>query len=159
MSDSKHFEAEDLFLLAFPPAGEPRALPEHLSTCPACARRFAEWSRAARELAEAPDGAPADFERRVMAQIRSLRTPGRHRGVRRGWAALAAAAVLALALWLGVRGRRPAPASEVSSDELASPEDRRDDALLRDVSRLISGEEDSSWKDWTPLPASEGGRS
>lgn len=155
---SRHLGAEDFFLLAFPPAGQPEGLPPHLSDCEACRRRFAEWERAAREIAGRPETPAPDFERAVMERIRRLPAP-RSRRTRRTWAAgLGAAACLALAFWAGTR---VTPGSERFPDASGSMSaaDRADDALLRDVSRLVDEDESLGWRELAPLPASPGDRS
>ena len=150
----RHLDDEDFFLLAFPPAGEPEGLPPHLSSCEACRRRFAEWDRAAREIAGRPGTPAPDFERAVMERVRRLPAP-RSRRPRRPWAAgLGAAACLAAAFWAGTRVR-PAALSPSDAGSI-SPADRDDDALLRDVSRLIDAEDGPGWKELAPLPETGG---
>jgi ferric-dicitrate binding protein FerR (iron transport regulator) len=153
--DSRHLGPEDFFLIAFPPAGRPEGLPAHLSACEACRRRFSEWERAAREIAGRPESPAPDFERAVMERVRRLPAP-RSRRSRRTWAAgLAAAACLALAFWAGTRVRT----LSVPDADSMSAADRADDALLRDVSRLVDEDERSGWRELAPLPAATGGRS
>ena len=153
----EHLSDGDLFLLAFPPAGEPEPLPPHLAACALCGRRFAEWERAAREVAGRPEVSGAEFERAVMAKIRALPAPRRR--VSRAWGAgLAAAAALAGAFWLGARtASRPAPPG--ASAESMGARDLADDALLRDVARLVEGDEGAGWKRMAPLPEPKEGRS
>ena len=154
----RHLGAEDFFLLVFPPAGRPEALPAHLSECDSCRRRFSEWERAAREIAGRPETPSPGFERAVMERIGRLPAP-RSRRSRRAWApGLAAAACLALAFWAGTRVRHvSAPLPD--APESMSAADRADDALLRDVSRLVDEDEGSGWRELAPLPAATGGRS
>ena len=154
----EHLTEGDLFLLAFPPAGEPGALPPHLAACGRCSRRFAEWERAAREVAGRPGASSEGFERAVMDRIRARPTPERRS--RRAWAAgLAAAAAVAGAVWVGNRtalrpaAPMPAPASAMGARDLA------DDALLRDVARLVDGDDAAGWKTMAPLPEGKEGRS
>ena len=52
MNSSNHLDDAALFALAAPAAGEPEALPEHLSRCSSCARSLAEWKSALRGLGE-----------------------------------------------------------------------------------------------------------
>jgi len=155
---SRHLGAEDFFLLAFPPAGQPEGLPAHLSECEPCRRRFAEWERAAREIAGRPETPAPDFESAVMERVRRLPAP-RSRRSRRTWAAgLGAAACLALAFWAGTRVRAVS-ARFPDAPATMSAADRADDALLRDVSRLVDEEESLGWRELAPLPAAPGGRS
>jgi ferric-dicitrate binding protein FerR (iron transport regulator) len=156
--DPRHLGPEDFFLLAFPPAGRPEELPAHLSECEGCRRRFSEWERAAREIAGRPETPAPDFERAVMERVRRLPAP-RSRRSRRTWAAgLGAAACLALAFWAGTRVRPVSWTFPEAADSMSAA-DRADDALLRDVSRLLNEEEGSGWRQLAPLPATEGGRS
>ncbi|HET9794932.1 MAG TPA: hypothetical protein VFS34_10755 [Thermoanaerobaculia bacterium] len=152
-----HLTDGDLFRVAFPPSGEPEPLPPHLSRCGSCARRFAEWERAAREIAGRPEASTEEFERAVMAKVRALPRPRKRRS--RAWGAgLAAAAALAGAFWLGSRtASRPAPAPR--AEPAMEARDLADDALLRDVSRLVDGEEGAAWKRMAPLPDEKEGRS
>lgn len=153
----RHLDEGDFFSLAFPPAGEPEGLPPHLSACDVCRRRFSEWERAAREIVGRPAISAPDFEREVMARVRRLPRPRSRRPLRRWSAAIAAAACLAVAFWMGTRvSLRPAPAPAAVS--AMSDRDRADDALLRDVSRLIEDDDRSGWENLAPLPA-EGGSS
>ncbi|HKB71381.1 MAG TPA: hypothetical protein VKH46_11100 [Thermoanaerobaculia bacterium] len=156
----RHLADGDFFLLAFPPAGEPEPLPAHLAGCDGCARRFAQWQRAAREIAGRPAASGSDFERAVMAKIRALPAPRRRRA-RRSWAlAAGAAAAVAAAFWLGARtSSRPAPPLPEAAAASMGARDLADDALLRDVSRLVEGEETEGWKRMAPLPEAKEGRS
>jgi hypothetical protein len=152
-----HLRDGDLFLLAFPPSGEPEPLPPHLAACGPCARRFAEWERAAREIAGRPESSSADFEQAVMARVRALPAPRRRSG--RAWGTgLAAAAALVAALWLAP-GSRFRPVSPGPAGGAMDARDLADDALLRDVSRVVDGEDGASWKRMAPLPADKEGRS
>ena len=155
----RHLGNDDFFLLAFPPAGEPEGLPPHLSRCEECRRRFAEWERAAREIAGRPETPEPGFEHAVMARIRRLPAP-RRRGMRRAWAGgLAAAACLVAAFWAGTRVSVPADDRADETARSMSAADRADDALLRDVSRLVDEEEGPGWKALAPLPEGRGGNS
>jgi anti-sigma factor RsiW len=153
----EHLRPEDFFLLVFPPSGEPEGLPPHLSACASCARQLAQWRAAAEGLAASPEDPPADFEQRAMETIRSMRPPRSRRSVR-GWlAGISAAACLLAAFWLGTRVGRPTqPTSRESSVASMSESDRADDELLRDVSRLVSAEDEASWKSLAPLPPTGG---
>jgi hypothetical protein len=152
----RHLAEGDFFSLAFPPAGEPEGLPPHLSACDLCRRRFSEWERAAREIVGRPVLRAPDFEREVMAKVLRLQKPRSRRAVRRWSAGIAAAACLIASFWLGTRmsPRRAEP----PSPSAMSARDRADDALLRDVSRLVEDDDGSGWKSLVPLPA-EGGNS
>jgi hypothetical protein len=149
----RHLDPEDFFLLALPPAGEPEALPSHLSVCGLCARQLAEWQNAARALG-ALEGAPSEqFERVVMERVRGSRKPSSHRAVRRIRSVLAVAACLAGAFYLGTRkAPTPRPPAESVSAAPMTEADRADDELLRDVSRLVSDEDAAPWKSLAPLP-------
>ncbi|HMF08925.1 MAG TPA: hypothetical protein VKJ00_07290 [Thermoanaerobaculia bacterium] len=161
-----HLSEAELFGLAVPPAGEPEALPGHLSECLACSRALSEWKAAVRELASEEteaidrrsDAEWTALENKTITAIRRLRA-----GRRASWrwvAAIAAAlALFAVALPLRHRGPRSATArASVPSAEM-SPQDRADDALLRDVARLSRGDEsaDEDWSSLVPDPDGNGG--
>jgi hypothetical protein len=40
-----------------------------------------------------------------------------------------------------------------------SSRDLADDALLRDISRLVTGDDSAAWKTMAPLPDAKGGKS
>ncbi len=160
-ADDQHLTDEKLFALAVPPAGEPEALPRHLSECFRCSRALQDWKSAVRELA---DEEVASFDRRTAAEwealenetIEALRRS--RRGSRRQtltWVASIAACLLVAALLLPARksGRRetarPAAAAQLSA------QDQKDDALLRDITRLTRGEDSGSWNTLAPEPGSE----
>ena len=158
----EHLRAEDYFLLVLPPAGEPGPLPAHLSVCSACARQFTEWRAAAEGLAAGGENPPPDFETRVMDRVRAIGIPRSRRRGRRWVAGLSAAACLLAAFWLGTRaGSRTAPAAPAARVTVTamSAADRADDELLRDVSRLVSSEDETSWRSLAPLPPVPGGTS
>lgn len=157
--ETPHLGPEDFFLLVLPPAGEPEPLPFHLSSCRDCARQLGEWQEAARSLADVEDEPPADFERNVMSRVRVSRVPHSHRGLRRLSVGLAATACLLMAFWVGMRVGTFAPEPVPPAASALDAADRADDALLRDVTRLVSGEEDSPWKTLAPLPEAAGGAS
>ena len=152
-----HLSDADLFTLAVPPAGEPEALPGHLSECLACSRALSEWKTAVRDLADEDADVLAQrseaewnaLEEKTLSALRR----NRGRAARTSWrwlAAIAAALLLfALALPLRQRSQRPAPAAAASSAEM-SPQDQADDALLRDVARLSRGDEGAG-DDWDSL--------
>ena len=153
-----HLSAEDFFNLALPPAGLPGALPEHLSGCAICARQLEEWRQAVADLSGRREVPSDDFESRVMARVRRLPAPRSHRLQRRALAGLAAAAALTGAFLLGGRLLN-APAPPPDAVAHMSSADRADDELLRDVSRLVEGEDPSVWKSLAPLPAASEGTS
>ena len=156
----EHLRPEDFFLLVLPPAGEPEALAPHLSVCAPCTRQLAQWRAAAEGLSASPEGPPADFERRVMEEIRSKAAPRIRRSARRWIAGLSAAACLLAVFWLGTRvGRQAQPASHEVSVASMSEADRADDELLRDVSRLVSSDDETGWKSLAPLPPAAKGNS
>ena len=158
----EHLRAEDCLFLVLPPAGEPEPLPAHLSACPACARQFAEWRSAAEGLAAGGENPPLDFETNVMARVRAMAIPRSRRRQRRWAAGLSAAACLLAAFWLGTRaGTRTGPGSPPVRVTVTSmsESDRADDELLRDVSRLVSSEDETNWRSLAPLPPAPGGTS
>jgi hypothetical protein len=159
-----HLSDAELFTLALPPAGEPEALPRHLSDCSRCSRAFAEWKTAVRELAEEDTEALRTrsqqeweaLERRTIDAIARSRIGGFRVSTSQ---ALAAAAVvtffaIALPLW---RGRESASRSASSTPAAQlSTQDQADDTLLKDVARLSRAEDDSSrlWSSLAPEPSS-----
>ena len=157
-----HLTDAELFGLALPPAGEPEALPAHLSECGACGRALQIWKTAVRDLAREDAGpidrrTPAQWqeaEKRTLALIRGAQVR-RHLPVR--WAAGLAAAVLVAVLLLPERGMRaPAPASPTASPASESAElsagDRADDTLLREVSLLASSDSSGIWNAFAAEP-------
>jgi hypothetical protein len=154
---AKHLTDDALFALAVPTAGVPEALPPHLMECLACSRALTEWKSAVRELGDRDEGALAErsdeewtaAEDATLAAVLKAGPPGRRRPNTWKWA-LPVAASLLLVIVLA-RGRDvPAPATVSAEDEIAalSPQDRADDALLRDVERLAGDEEaEAGWDD------------
>src|SRR5713226_5005943 len=57
LTSPQHLTEGDLFTLAVPPAGEPEALPRHLSECSSCSRALSEWKTAERDRHVVPTGA------------------------------------------------------------------------------------------------------
>jgi hypothetical protein len=155
-----HLTDADFFTLALPPAGEPEALPRHLSECLACSRQFSEWRSAVRELGNKGmdslgNRSAADWETledRTIEAIRRLRRP-KPRLWR--WAVAVAASILlfavAVPLWRGQTrsGAAAAPAQTLSA------QDQADDALLRDVARLARSEDENSslYREIAPEPS------
>ena len=146
-----HLSDAEMFALAVPAAGEPEALPWHLSQCQACSRALQEWKSSVRALAEeevdainrrAPEqwSAAADA---TMARIRRAAQPGRTRGPLR-WALGIAASLLILALAIPRQGRTPTTVSAAPDVSGLSEADREDDRLLRDVAFLAQGDDTSS---------------
>jgi hypothetical protein len=161
---SDHLTDTELFTLALPPAGEPEALPRHLSDCVTCSRAFSEWKGAVRELAneqaETLGKRSAEewqaLEDSTIEAIRRARI-GRHPfSVRWALAIAAALALFALALPLWHQRERLAPGVATAQVAQLSPEDQADDALLRDVARLARAEDDAAslWGSLAPLPSS-----
>jgi hypothetical protein len=163
-AESPHLTDPELFTLALPPAGEPEALPRHLSECGECARAFSEWKTAVADLADEE----ADVLRRRSAtdwealEDQTIAAIGRTRiGASRHrarWALAAAVLALlaaALPLWLKPPARAPAPATSAA---VLSAQDQADDALLHDVARLARAEDDASrfWNSLAPEPAAPG---
>jgi hypothetical protein len=151
-SPDAHLTDDALFALALPPAGIPEALPAHLLACPRCARAFADWKSAVRDL-EAGDEAVLErrtaeewtaVEDATLAAIRREGAPGRRRLKTLRWALPVAASLLVFALLVSNRPT-PAPTAAALDDTSGlSAQDRADDALLRDVDRLASGEENAA---------------
>ena len=150
-----HLTDAELLSLAAPASGEPEPLPRHLSSCDACSRALQEWRHAMRDAARED---VAELERRspeewraasdaTMAAIRRARPRARKASPAR-WAAAIAAALLVVALAMpfrrGAAPSAPSPANPGDSSDmaLASPADRDDDALLRDVEYLAQGGDD-----------------
>jgi hypothetical protein len=157
-----HLTDDELSALAIPPSGAPEPLPAHLSACLACSRLLAEWKSALSDLGNEDEEVIArrsaeDWrvaEDATLAAIRRAGPPGRGRARTLKWALPAAAALLLLGFLIGERR----PASPVAFDETTgfSADDRADDALLRDVDRLASGEDaGSGWSALAPDPAAE----
>lgn len=159
---AEHLTDEDLFALAVPPAGVPEALPRHLSECLRCSRALADWKGAVRDLGQEAEEALASrsdeewraVEDATLAAVGRQGAPGLGRARRLSWA-LPAAAALLLGVVL-VTGRNGSARIGNGSDDTASfsAQDRADDALLRDVDRLASGDETSGgWGALAPDPS------
>jgi hypothetical protein len=159
---AEHLTDEELFALAVPPAGVPEALPRHLSECLRCSRALADWKGAVRDLGDQDEEALANrsaeewraVEDATLAAVSRQGAPGRGRSRRLSWALPAAAALLLGALL--VTGRSGSARIGNGSDDTASfsAQDRADDALLRDVDRLASGDETSGgWGALAPDPS------
>ncbi|HEX9305159.1 MAG TPA: hypothetical protein VGA31_11970 [Thermoanaerobaculia bacterium] len=157
-----HLTDEELFALAVPPAGVPEALPRHLSECLRCSRALADWKGAVRDLGDEGEEALASrsaqewraVEDATLTAVGRQGSPGRGRRRRLSWALPAAAALLLGALLL--TGRNSSARIESGSDDTASfsAQDRADDALLRDVDRLASGDETpGGWGALAPDPS------
>ena len=150
----RHLTDAELFGLAAPAAGEPEALPKHLSACRTCSRALQEWKGAVRALAEEDAG---EIGRRTEDQWRAAEDATLERLKRAAaartrrvhplrWAVAIAASLLLAALLLP--SKRPAAniasasatpvATSPSGDELA-PSDKADDDLLRQASFLAAG--------------------
>jgi hypothetical protein len=159
---AEHLSDEELFALAVPPAGVPEALPRHLSECLRCSRALADWKGAVRDLGGEDEEALASrsaeewraVEDATLAAVARQGAPGRGSARRLSWALPVAAALLLCALL--VAGRNGSTRIGSGSDDAASfsAQDRADDALLRDVDRLASGDETSSgWGALAPDPS------
>lgn len=152
-STEKHLSDAELFALAAPAAGEPEALPEHLSLCRECTRALREWKDAVRTVGDEETGAlarrsPEEWRASEEATLEAVRAAGRP--VRRThpwrWALAAAASLLVAALALSGRRAVPSnaaaakatPGASAAGAEL-SPADAADDALLREASFLAAG--------------------
>lgn len=146
-----HLTDAELFSLAVPAAGEPEALPGHLSRCQDCSRALLEWKGALRSLAEediaeldrrSPEEWRAAEEATLSAVRRSRRTArGRH-PLR--WAVGIAAALLVVALAMPRGGSAPPASGADSPVSELSPADQADDAFLREAEHLARGGDDSS---------------
>ena len=154
-----HLTDDELSSLALAPTGAPEPLPAHLSVCLSCSRLLAEWKNALSDLGGEDEDLiarrPAEewraAEDATLAAIRRAGAPGRRRARALRWAIPAAAALLLLALVVGER-RTAAPVAFDDETGL-SAEDRTDDALLRDVDRLASGDEGGGgWSALAPDP-------
>lgn len=162
-ADNPHLADEELFALAVPPAGEPEALPRHLSECFRCSRALQDWKSAVRDLADeevAPldRRTPSEWEALENETIEALRRS--RRSVRRQalkWVVSIAACLVLAAFLLPVRksGRRETGAARPAAAAQLSAQDQKDDALLRDVARLSRGEDNGSWSTLAPEPGSE----
>lgn len=158
-ADDQHLTDEELFALAVPPAGEPEALPRHLSECFRCSRALQDWKSAVRELADEEVAAldkrtPAEWEALENETIEALRRS--RRGMRRQtlkWVVSIAACLVAAVLLLPARKSDRSEAARPATQ--LSPQDQKDDALLRDVARLSRGEDSGSWSTLAPEPGSE----
>jgi hypothetical protein len=160
-SPDVHLTDDALFALAVPAAGVPEALPGHLLRCLRCARALADWKNAVHDLGEKDEDA---LDRRnseewtaaedaTLLAIRRAGAPGRGRARTLRWALPAAASLLLFAFL--VTGRPDSPPGRDASDDVAglSATDQADDALLRDVDRLASGEENTGgWGTLAPEP-------
>jgi hypothetical protein len=155
---TEHLTDAELFGLALPPAGEPEALPAHLSECGTCGRALQTWKGAVRELAREDAGpigrrSPAQWksaEERTLAAIRRSRVRSRF-PVR--WAVGLAAALFVGALLLPARrATRAVSAGPAEQTEELSAADLADDALLRDAAVLARGESAGVWNAFAPEP-------
>ncbi len=146
LTSADHLSEGDLFTLAVPPAGEPEALPRHLSECSSCSRALSEWKTAVRDLAGSETDAlsrrtPREWEaleNRTLEAIRGARVGGSRR--------------LAVALPVLRTSSRPTPGSTLAAQ--FTTQDQEDDLLLRDVARLSRADEGSggSWSSLAPEP-------
>lgn len=153
-----HLTDAELFGLAAPPAGEPEALPAHLSECGACGRALQAWKAAVRDLASEDAGpmgrrTPSDWasaEERTLRAIRGARVRPAFR-MRRAMGF--AAALLAAALLLPLRRSSvEAPAVATAPAEDLSAADLADDALLRDAALLARGDSAGIWNAFAGEP-------
>jgi len=160
LTSAHHLTKGDLFTLAVPPAGEPEALPGHLSECSSCSRALSEWKTAVRDLAGSETDAlsrrtPREWEaleNRTLETIRGARMGGRRR--LGWWAAAVAAAVLLFAVALPVSHMRSRPTAGSTLAAEFTTQDQEDDLLLRDVARLSRADEGTggSWSSLAPEP-------
>ncbi len=160
LTRNSHLTDQELFGLALPPAGEPEALPAHLSECLTCSHALQEWKSAVRELgqedAEAISRRSAEewnaLEEKTLEAIRRAR-PGR-RSLTLRWAlAIAASVLLFVFLLPNRRGSEPVKLRPETRIAELSPQDQADDALLRDVARLVRAEDAGrGWGALVPEP-------
>ncbi|MGH9317355.1 MAG: hypothetical protein ACRD1P_09630 [Thermoanaerobaculia bacterium] len=156
-TETPHLTDQELFELALPPAGQPEALPRHLSGCLACSRALQAWKGAVRELAQEDadvieQRSPREWEALEETTLEAIRRSGRIRP-RLRWAIAIAASLVLVALLVPAR-RTAAPAPMQASAEL-SPQDQADDALLREVASLTQAEDsESGWSALAPEPSS-----
>ena len=150
-TSESHLTDAELFGLAVPAAGEPEALPRHLSECQSCSRALQEWKASVQALAEeevdelnrrSPEqwSAAADATR---AAIHRAAKPRRGSRTLR-WALGIAASLLIIALAIPRRGVPAAGAGSPPDSSGLSAADREDDRLLRDVAFLAQGDDTSS---------------
>jgi len=152
-----HLTDSELFGLALPAAGEPEALPRHLSECLTCSRALQEWKSAVRELAQEDADvlgrrSAADWEALEERTLQAIRVSRPSRRVPLKWAVAVAATLLVAALAVPARKAfqaRPRPVTVAA----LSAQDASDDALLRDVNRLARGDDSASWSTLAPEPA------
>lgn len=165
MTPDHHLTDDALFALALPAAGVPEALPAHLLECPRCARALAEWKSAVRDLGKRDDDVldrrtAEDWnavEEATLSAIRREGAPGRGRAPVLRWALPVAATLLVFGLLVTGKEQPARVANAPASDDTAqlSPQDQADDALLRDVDWLASGDDASAdWGALAPDPAS-----
>lgn len=155
-----HLTDAELFGLALPPAGEPEALPGHLSDCAACGRALQAWKTAVRELASDDAGpidrrTPAEWRAAEERTLAAIHAAGAPRRFPLRWAAGLAAAVLVAVLLLPVRAsltRGPAPASTANESGELSAGDSADDRLLLDVNRMARGDAGGVWNVFAAEP-------
>ena len=149
----RHLTDAELFALAAPAAGEPEALPPHLSTCQICSHALQEWKASVRALAqeevdEIERRSPAQWEARkeaTMAAIRRAVRPGRGARPLR-WVVGIAATLAVIALAMPARRGTPVAATvpTPAAESGLSAADRADDDLLRQASYLAGGGDDGS---------------
>ena len=155
-----HLSDDRLFALAVPPAGAPEPVPAHLLECVACSRSLSDWKNALREIGAADENVlarrtPEEWsaaDGKTLAAIRRAGPAGTGSSRHLTWALATAASLLLFALLVGGRERvAPVPFDDSSG---LTAEDRADDALLRDVDRLASGEEAGpGWSSLVPDPS------
>lgn len=149
---NRHLTDAELFSLAAPAAGEPEALPGHLSRCQSCSRALQEWKGAMRaladeDIAELDRRSPEEWRAAEEVTLAAVRRTGRPAGARHPlrWVVGIAASLLIIALAMPRRNEEAAADSPPTgrSAEL-SPADQADDALLREAAYLARGGDDNS---------------
>jgi hypothetical protein len=147
----RHLTDAELFSLAVPAAGEPEALPGHLSRCQDCSRALQEWKGAMRsmadeDIAELDRRSPEEWRAAEDATLSAVRRSGRTARGRHPmrWVVGIAASLLVVALAMPWRGSAPVAAGGARAVPELSPADQADDAFLREAEELARGGDDSS---------------
>jgi hypothetical protein len=151
-TSERHLTDQELFSLAVPAAGEPEALPGHLSRCRDCSRALQEWKGAMRalageDIAELDRRSPEEWRAAEDATLSAVRRSGRMSRGRHSmrWALGIAASLLVVALAMpGRKGNTPVAAESAGPVPELSPADQADDAFLREAEYLARGGDDSS---------------
>lgn len=154
-----HLSDAELFGLALPPAGEPEALPAHLSECGACGRALQTWKAAVRELAVQDAGpvgrrTPAEWRSAEQRTLDLIRGSRKRSGFPLRWAMGLAAALFVGVLLLPARRASLDRSAGTPADEAEelSAADLADDALLRDANLQARGDAPAIWNAFPAEP-------